>query len=150
MALNSVLIGGMFGGTSMVHRKLTRFFVINPRPDRRIESRFSAKSDVVVKTGEGPADKVYKAVAFEIGQFGMRLELAEKLNPGLPIQIAFPNTLDNVRCFGRVVWSQVSKAGPGNECGVSVESWYGITDGPGSWKKFANPNPKKDRRIIKR
>jgi hypothetical protein len=66
------------------------------------------------------------------------------------VQVAFPNTLDNVRCFGRIVWSQVSKAGMGHECGLSVENWYGITDGPASWKKFATPHPKKDRRIIKR
>lgn len=134
----------------MVHRKLTRFFVINPRPDRRIESRFSSRSDVVVKMGEGPADKIYKAVAFEIGQYGMRLEVETPLNPGAHIQVAFPNTLDNVRCFGRVVWCQKSKASLGHECGLSVESWYGITDGAASWKKFAGPFPKKDRRVIKR
>jgi hypothetical protein len=134
----------------MAQRKLTRFFVINPRADRRLESRYSARSNVVVKTGEGPADKVVTAIAFEIGQMGMRLELDSKLNIGLHIQVAFPNTLDNVRCFGRIVWCQVSKAGPGYECGIAIESWYGITDGSESWRKFAGPAPKKDRRIIKR
>jgi hypothetical protein len=134
----------------MAQRKLTRFFVINPRPDRRIESRYSARSNVVVKLGEETTDKVMSAVAFEVGQFGMRLEISTKINPGTTVQVAFPNTLDNVRCFGRVVWTQISKAGPGYESGVSVENWYGITDGPASWKKFVGPHPKKDRRIIKR
>ncbi len=135
----------------MVQRKLTRFFVINPRPDRRIESRYSARTDVVVKLADGPSDnKIQPAVAYEVGQFGMRLEIAAKLAPGTQIQVAFPNTLDNVRCFGRVIWTQVSKAGPGHESGLAIDNWYGITDGPASWKKFVGPHPKKDRRIIKR
>jgi hypothetical protein len=76
--------------------------------------------------------------------------MEDKVNAGTRVQIAFPNTADSVRCFGRIMWMQRSKAGPGYECGLSVESWYGITDGPASWRKFVGPHPKKDRRIIKR
>lgn len=131
------------------NRKTPHFFVINPRPDRRREARYDMEQNVVVRVLFGEEERVFPAVGFEIGQVGMKFQMGTQLVPGQGVQVSFPNTLDNVHCFGRVVWVKELVKGLGYECGVAVEEWHGITDGAQSWKKFV-VRTKADRRSNRR
>ncbi len=123
-------------------RKLTRFYVINPIGDRRLEQRFDSREDVVLKVAQ--TGKVFPSVAYDMGRYGMRLEFDGVLQPGMDIEVAFPNTPDQVHCFGRVVWGRAH--GPLHEYGVAVEAWHGVVRGENSWTKYKGVRPKSERR----
>lgn len=124
-------------------RKLTRFFIINPIGDRRLEKRFDSREDVVVRVQ--PGGRVFPAVAQEVGQYGMRLESAESLEVGMGVEIAFSRGRDNINCFGRVVWSFRMPQGR-SVGGISIEAWHGIVSGPSSWTSYKGSVPRQDRR----
>lgn len=124
-------------------RKLTRFFIINPVGDRRLEKRFESREDVVVRVQ--PEGRVFPSVALEVGQYGMRLESKEALEVGMGLEIAFPRGRDNINCFGRVAWIYKTPQGAGM-VGVAVEAWHGIVSGSASWMKFKGTVAKTDRR----
>ncbi len=126
------------------HRKLTRFFIINPIKDRRLENRFESREDVDVRFEDSGLD--FPAQAFDIGQYGLRLDTKRDLPMGSYVQIAFRHANDNIRCFGQLVWTAEKEEGPGFESGVAVESWHGIVHGSESWKDFRGFKPKRDRR----
>ncbi|MCB4755819.1 MAG: PilZ domain-containing protein [Elusimicrobia bacterium] len=125
-------------------RKLTRFYVINPRSDRRGEDRFDAFQNAVVRCSG--TEEMFPGVVLEVGQKGLRLLIKSSLAIGTDIEMAFPNTPDHVRCFGRVIWIKRRSNAGEIEVGVEVNAWHGIVQGPESWKKFKSPTPKKDRR----
>src|SRR5215831_9394396 len=85
-------------------RKLKRFYIINPVGDRRVEQRFESREDVVIRFPD--SGKMGPAVARDIGRMGLRLELMEDVESGVEVEIAFPQTPDNIRCFGRIVWTR--------------------------------------------
>lgn len=124
-------------------RKLTRFYVINPIGDRRLEQRFESREDVVLKVSQ--TGKIFPSVAYDLGRYGLRLESEGMLQPGMDIEVAFPNTPDQVHCFGRVVWAR-AKTGHLSEYGVAIEAWHGVVRGENSWSKFKGVRPKVERR----
>lgn len=123
-------------------RKLTRFYVINPIGDRRLEQRFDSREDVVLKVAQ--TGKVFPSVAYDMGRYGMRVEFDGVLQPGMDIEVAFPNTPDQVHCFGRVVWGRAH--GSLHKYGVAVEAWHGVVRGENSWTKYKGVRPKSERR----
>ena len=130
------------------HRKVTRFYVINPVGDRRIEKRFESRENVVIRQEEG--GRMSPGVAFDIGRYGMKLEVELDLDMGAYIQVAFPKATDNARCFGRVVWSRPLKSAGTFEAGVSIDSWHGIVSGEETYKFHQGKSTKKDRRFVRR
>lgn len=125
-------------------RKLTRFFIINPVTDRRLETRFESKENVDVRDEE--TEKVFPAIAFDIGRHGLRLETTEKTEIGKTYQIAFLETPDNIRCFAMAVWVKKREEGSGYETGLAISAWHGIVMGKESWEKFKGVKLKRDRR----
>ena len=123
-------------------RKLTRFYVINPVGDRRIEQRFESRESVVVRFPD--SGQVAPATAVDIARTGLRLETESELPLGAEFEIAFPAAPDHIRCFGRVAW--VRTLGALREAGVAVEVWHGVVLGEDSWARFKGPAPRKDRR----
>ena len=122
-------------------RKLTRFYIINPVGDRRLEQRFESREDVVVRFF--PSGKMAAGVAHDIGQYGLRLDITQSIEQGAELEIAFPNAPDDVTCFGRVVWLHPLPEGKICETGVAVQVWHGIIEaGTPGWSTKA-PNPKK-------
>lgn len=124
-------------------RKLTRFYIINPINDRRLEQRFDAREDVLVRFPD--SGKVAPATAVDIGRVGLRLETAAELPMGAEVEVAFPAAADHIRCFGRVVWVRPGPEGR-RTAGVSVEAWHGVVLGHESWTRYKGATPKKDRR----
>ena len=129
---------------SHAHRKSPRFFIVNPLRDRRRETRFESTHDVVVRVLN--SGKTFPAVAFDVGERGLKIDLGAFMETGSTLQIAFPNASGHVRCFGRVVWSKPSGADR-CEAGVYVNAWHGIVEGSDSWKRFKGFRPKRDRRF---
>jgi hypothetical protein len=86
------------------------------------------------------------AVGLDIGRYGMKIESDFDLEMGSYVQIAFPNSPDHERCFGRIVWSRPLKEAGRFEGGVSIEAWHGIVAGDESWKGHQGPRLKIDRR----
>jgi hypothetical protein len=129
---------------STTQRKLTRFYVINPVGDRRLEQRFESREDVVVRVPQ--TGKVFPAVGYDVGQYGMRLESEGVLLADLYVEVAFPNTPDQVHCFGRVVWARNRSGSNSYECGIAIEAWHGIVRGASSWTKYKGIHPKPERR----
>lgn len=129
-------------------RKLTRFYVINPIGDRRLEQRFESREDVVLKVAQ--TAKIFPSVAYDLGRHGMRLETEGVLQPGMDIEVAFPNTPDQVHCFGRVVWGRARSGGRSHEYGVAIEAWHGVIRGENSWTKYKGVRPKPERRTRSR
>ena len=128
---------------SNAQRKLTRFYIINPVGDRRIETRFESREDVMIRFCE--TDALAPAVAVDVGKTGLRLETDAELMAGADIEVAFPNGADHIRCFGRVAW--VKPMGPkSRQAGVAVEAWHGVVLGEESWTRYKSALPKKDRR----
>ncbi len=130
------------------HRKLTRFYVINPVTDRRREHRFESRESVVVRLER--IGKTSPATAYDIGQTGLRLETLFPPEIGSDLQLVFPNTADHVRCFARVVWSRPLENRKSFESGLSIEEWHGFVEGGMSWKRYHGLNPKGERRQRKR
>jgi len=127
---------------SNAQRKLTRFYIINPIGDRRVETRFESREDVMVRVCDNGA--LAPAVAVDVGKTGLRLETDAELMAGMEIEVAFPNAADSIRCFGRVAW--VKPMGTGRQAGVAVEAWHGVVLGEESWTKYKSVLPKRDRR----
>lgn len=130
---------------SPAQRKLTRFYVINPVGDRRLEQRFESREDIVVRVPQ--TGKMFPAVGWDVGQYGMRMESEAILQPNMNIEIVFPNTPDQVHCYGRVVWGKPRIGSSIFECGVAIEAWHGIVKGGDSWSKFKGSRPKSERRV---
>lgn len=122
--------------------------MINPEQDRRHEVRFVSRENVVIKME--PSGKTLPAVAFDIGEKGLKLAVNKPLEPGLRLQVAFPNSPDHVHCFGNVIWSRPDAAEFRHQVGVQIETWMGIVEGKNSWKKFKGFKPQHDRRNKKR
>ena len=128
---------------SNAQRKLTRFYIINPISDRRVEQRFEAREDVVIRFPE--SGKMGPATAVDVGKTGMRLETEMDLPVGCDVEIAFPKAVDHVQCFGRVAW--VKPSGEKTRiAGVAIDSWHGVVLGEESWTRYKGTAPKKDRR----
>jgi hypothetical protein len=131
---------------SGAQRKLTRFYVINPISDRRVEQRFDSREDVLVRFPE--SGKIVTAVALDVGKSGLRLESDAEIVVGAELEVAFPKAVDHIRCFGRVAWTK--PVGTGRLAGVAVESWHGVVLGEESWTRYKGTGPKKDRRNLPR
>lgn len=129
---------------SALPRKLTRFYVINPVGDRRLEQRFESKENVVLRLPQ--SGKVGPAVAFDVGRHGLRLESDAQLQTGMDVEVAFPNTPDQMRCFGRVAWVRERAFGKYFECGIAVDVWHGVISGENSWVTVKGAVPKSERR----
>lgn len=127
-----------------MHRKITRFYVINPIGDRRLEQRFESREDVVIRIPQ--TGKMYPAVAYDLGQNGMRLETEGILQPQTDMEVAFPNTPDQVHCYARVVWGKPRAGSKYYEYGLAIEAWHGIIKGSTSWTRFKGIKPKPERR----
>lgn len=125
------------------HRKSPRFFVINPVNDRRTETRFESEEPVKVKNLR--THQVVSGRAFEIGHYGIRLEVPRCLSVGDQLQIEFSHRPENIGCWGQVAWCEPKEDALSNS-GIVIESWYGIVDGPQSWKRVKGVALKKDRR----
>lgn len=125
-------------------RKVTRFYIINPISDRRVEARFEARESVIVRLED--TGKKFPATARDIGQRGLRLESDVPIEIESQIQVVFPNAQDNVQNYGRVVWAKYYEASKTYECGVAIDAWHGIVEGENSWKRFKGTQPKNDRR----
>lgn len=125
-------------------RKAPHFFIINPIKDRRIEDRFESREPVQIRSEDSEATTA--GIATEIGRHGLRLESSFHFDVGGMIQLAFPKSVDNVGCFGRIAWTRPLESGKGFVCGVSVESWHGIIQGPDSWKRLRSVQRRHDRR----
>jgi hypothetical protein len=125
-------------------RKLTRFYIINPITDRRVEQRFESREQIFLRIPQigrsGPA------VAYDIGRSGLRLECDWNVQPGMDIELAFPNSTDNMKCYGNIVWCKERAFGKFFECGISIEVWHGIVEGENSWTKVRGAKPKPERR----
>ncbi|MCG3204706.1 MAG: hypothetical protein KCHDKBKB_01422 [Elusimicrobia bacterium] len=125
-------------------RKLTRFYIINPIGDRRLEQRFDSKESVVLRF---PATgRVGPAIAYDIGRHGLRLEYETQPTIGIDVEIAFPNTPDQMRAYGHVVWVRERAFGKYFECGVSISVWHGVINGEKSWMSLKGFIPKEERR----
>lgn len=125
-------------------RKLTRFYIINPVGDRRLEQRFDSKESVALRIPQ--TGKVGPAVAYDVGRHGLRLECDWQLQPGMDVELAFPNTPDQMRCFGHVVWVKERAFGKYFDCGISIDVWHGIVAGENSWMRVKGSIPKSERR----
>ena len=129
-------------------RKLTRFYVINPVSDRRFEQRFESREDLMIRFDR--VGRSFPAVGYDISRRGIRIETAVRLEPGMELQLVFPEAPDHIRCFGRVVWARPFEDGYEYEGGVAVDAWYGVVEGEDSWKKYKGFRPKRDRRLLPR
>ena len=116
------------------HRKLTRFYIINPVNDRRFEQRFESTENVLIRFER--TGRSYPAVAYDISRRGARLESEAKLESGADVHIAFPKAPDHIRCFGRFVWARPFEEGNEYEGGVTIDGWYGIIEGAEFWKRY--------------
>lgn len=125
-------------------RKLTRFYIINPVGDRRLEQRFESKENVVLRIPQ--TGKMGPATSYDIGRHGLRLECDWQLQAGMDVEVAFPNTPDHMRCFGRVAWVRERAFGKFFECGVAIDVWHGIVSGENSWMTVRGAVPKPERR----
>jgi len=110
-----------------------------------METRFESKEDVVVRTLE--ENQTFPGRAYDIGQKGLKIEIAPQMKPQQNIQIAFPNSRDHVSCFGTVVWARSLAKTNDFEIGVLIHEWHGIVEGPHSWKPYKGFRIKKDRRV---
>lgn len=128
-----------------IARKLTRFYIINPVGDRRLEQRFESKEQVVLRFPL--SGKMGPAVAYDIGKHGMRIETELQIQPGYDVEIAFPNSADHMQCFGRIVWAKPINGGKNFEGGVSIEVWHGVIQGENSWTSKKGTRPKAERRV---
>lgn len=131
---------------SGAQRKLTRFYIINPISDRRMEQRFDSREDVLLRFLSN--GNVAPAVALDVGKKGLRIETEGELFAGEDVEISFPRGTDHIRCFGQIVW--VKPLGTIRIAGVSVESWHGVVLGEDSWLRYKGVVSKKDRRAKKR
>lgn len=129
---------------SNLARKITRFYIINPVGDRRMEQRFNSRESVVLRLPQ--TGKIGPATGYDIGRHGMRLETDWHIQPGMDVEVAFPNSADHMRCFGHVVWVQERAGGKFFECGISVDVWHGILAGENSWMAVKGSVPKDERR----
>lgn len=129
---------------SFFQRKLTRFYIINPIGDRRLEQRFESQEAVVLRVTQ--TGKVVPAIGFDIGRHGLRIETDWQLQPGTDVEISFPNTVDQMQCFGRVVWARNLSNGKLCQSGIVIEVWHGIVSGENSWIKVKGAKPKPERR----
>lgn len=125
-------------------RKLTRFYVINPIGDRRLEQRFESREDVVLKVSQ--TGKIFPSIAFDMGRYGMRLETEGLLQPGMEVEVVFPNTPDQILCYGRVVWGRSKGQSFKQEYGLAIEAWHGVVKGENSWTNYKGTKPKAERR----
>lgn len=128
----------------MAARKLTRFYIINPVGDRRLEQRFDSKESVVLRFPE--TGKVGPATAYDIGRHGLRMDFEWEPQVGSGVEVAFPNTSDQMRAYGQVVWVRERAFGKYYECGVSIEAWHGVIHGEKSWMSIKGIFPKSERR----
>ena len=129
---------------NLASRKLTRFYIINPVGDRRLEQRFESKESVVLRF---PANgKVGPATAYDIGRHGMRIDFESQPQIGMDIEVAFPNTTDQMRAFGHIVWVRERAFGKFFECGISISVWHGVVNGEKSWMALKGFAPKSERR----
>jgi hypothetical protein len=125
-------------------RKHLRYYFVRPASDRRLEQRFESREDVVVRfTEEG---RIRPAVASDIGRMGLRMESDEAFEMGQTVEIAFPQSVDHVRAYGRVVWSRRLPSSRRTEAGVAIEAWHGVVLGGQSWLRFKGAHPRRDRR----
>lgn len=129
---------------SLTTRKLTRFYIINPIGDRRLEQRFESKESVVLRFPQ--TGKMGPGTAYDIGRNGMRIECDWQLSPGMDIEVAFPNTADHMRSFGSVVWVKERAFGKFFECGLQIDVWHGVVSGEKSWMNVKGTVPKIERR----
>lgn len=123
---------------------MPRFFVINPIDDRRTERRFESQEPIKIrlhKTGD-----TLTGAAFDIGHYGLRLETKRLFEVGERLQIEFEHRANNIGCFAQVAWAEAGSNGLPSQCGVAIESWYGIVEGKESWQRVKGVKPKKDRR----
>lgn len=125
-------------------RKLTRFYIINPVGDRRLEQRFDSKESVVFRLSE--SGRVGPATAYDIGRHGLRIECSWSPEIGMDVEVAFPNTSDQMRCFGHVAWVRERAFGKYFECGVAIDVWHGVIAGEKSWMSLKGSLPKLERR----
>jgi hypothetical protein len=95
-------------------------------------------------------NEVAPALAFDIGEKGLRLITKMKLYVGADLEIAFPSTMDHVECFGCVIWTRSVNSDSEMEVGISLDSWHGVTQGADSWKRFRGLHPRNDRRSTSR
>ena len=125
-------------------RKHFRYYIVRPASDRRLEQRFESREDVVVRLSE--EGRVRPAVASDIGRMGLRLESEEPFEMGQIVEIAFPQSPDHVRAYGRIVWARRLPASRRTEAGVAVEAWHGVVMGASSWLRYKGGHPRRDRR----
>ncbi len=112
--------------------------------DRRLEQRFESREDVVIRVPS--TGKVFTASGCDVGRHGMRLETEGFLQPSMDIEVAFPNTPDQVHCYGRIVWGKPRPGGKAYDYGVAIEAWHGIVRGENSWTRYKGVKPKQERR----
>lgn len=129
---------------SSITRKTPHFFVVNPIRDRRNDVRYETKEAVDVRALE--TGEFGNGETLDIQKKGLRFESARHFDAGTRIQLTFPKTPDNTGCFGRIAWVRPNEFGKGFLCGVEIESWFGVVQGPDSWKRFKGVLPKHDRR----
>lgn len=127
-----------------LHRKSPRFFVINPVNDRRSETRFESEEPIRVQNLK--TRQFLSGRAFDIGHFGLRLEVPASFEVGDHLQIEFIRRHENIGCWGQVAWCEAKGSGSTIQSGIAIESWYGIIDGPESWRQVKGVTLKKDRR----
>ena len=125
-------------------RKLTRFYIINPVTDRRVEQRFESRENVFLRMPQ--TSRSGPAVAYDIGKNGLRMECDWMVQSGMDIEIAFPNSLDNMKCYGHVAWVKERAFGKFYECGIAIDVWHGIVGGENSWTNVRGAKPKAERR----
>lgn len=125
-------------------RKTPRFYVINPITDRRTETRFESRETAVVRFLT--TDKSAPALAYDVGRYGLKIEMTHGAEPGDRLQIAFPSRPDHARCFGHVAWVRPMTETRKFEIGVAVDDWQGVVNGGNSWRGLKGVRPKQDRR----
>lgn len=125
-------------------RKTPRFFIINPITDRRNETRFESRYEITVTIKS--TKKSFTSVAYDIGQYGLKMEAPEPLEVGTAVEIAFPHSKENINCFGQVVWNRPMGGDRKQEIGVMISDWHGIVAGRNSWIQFKGIKLKQDRR----
>ena len=109
-----------------------------------MEQRFESRESVVLRVAQ--TGRVSPATSYDIGRYGMRIECDYALQPGTEVEVAFPNTSDQMRCFGRVAWVRERAFGKFFECGLAVDVWHGIISGENSWMTVKGGIPKSERR----
>lgn len=127
-------------------RKLPRFFVVNPRSDRRMELRFYSREIVTARWVQEGEKRMAPAVASDISKSGLRMRSDAAIPENARVQISFSTASDHISCFGAVVWARPAAAGHGHDFGVDISEWHGIVKGSRSYLRYLGNRKKFDRR----